>query len=284
MHNQVLQAERLKSALTRSEFSLQGARSYLVVLASGSAALEAGEEVIPLTAPCMIWAPSLSAARLRIAAGARGFLLRVPEAMLGRAIPSGAISSNVRYAISQRIIAPALSKADLGKLQTLFDEIEHELFQNDTGAEAVMDHCLSLLLIRIWRLSNPAPGKAGRLPRKVAHDFFALVELHLHHHWPVSRYAQHLGVSRDRLNAIVRRTINNSPHGYVQQRIISDAKRLLIESDLQVSEIAYRLGFSDAAYFNRFFQRHTDVPPGQFRLRFKEDTPAESTQTYAAWP
>lgn len=52
----------------------------------------------------------------------------------------------------------------------------------------------------------------------------------------------------------------------VHQRLLQEARRLLRFSAVQVSEIGYQLGFSDPAYFSRFFTKRTGLSPSQYRL------------------
>ena len=51
----------------------------------------------------------------------------------------------------------------------------------------------------------------------------------------------------------------------VQERIILEAQRMLLYSNLNVSQIGYRLGFDDASYFVKYFKKHTSVSPSEFR-------------------
>jgi two-component system response regulator YesN len=46
---------------------------------------------------------------------------------------------------------------------------------------------------------------------------------------------------------------------------ISKAKRLLLETDDKISDIALKVGFHDAAYFNKVFKRETGITPNTFR-------------------
>jgi AraC family transcriptional activator of pobA len=283
--NQDILAEKIKAALTTTEFTIRGNRSYLFVLASGSGTYvtDIGEQTVE--APCMIWIPVGQSARFSISAGTRGFVLRVPETYLGRAIPTGSVAGYVRQTVSHQIVMPGLSAIHQQKFNRLFEEVELELYENASGAQTVVQHCISLILVQIWRASNISIAHPDFLPRQVVHDFLGLVELHMCDHWSVAKYAAYLKVTRDFLNNSVRRVIGTSPHRHIQNRLIDETKTLLLNSDLQVAEIGYKLGFGDAAYFNRFFQRHTAVPPGRFRTQHLEhDTRTISESNFAAWP
>ena len=51
----------------------------------------------------------------------------------------------------------------------------------------------------------------------------------------------------------------------IRERILLEAKRLLVHSPQTVAEIAYQLNFEDTSYFGRFFKKHTGTTPEQFR-------------------
>jgi AraC family transcriptional activator of pobA len=255
------------------------------VLVSGKGTYLAGDSEHEVEEPCMIWSPTRHTTRLAVAAGSRGFVLRVPEKIIGGAMPTGTISAHVRKALAGRMILPDLPSSRLAKLENHFEFIEAELQEMGPGAHTVIHHSISLLLIEIWRASSPLHNEVEMLPQQIVDDFLHLVELHLQNHCTVADYAQQIGVSRDKLNTAVRRAIGATPHQHIQSRLMEEAKSLLLHSNLHVAEIAYKLGFSDAAYFNRFFQRHATVAPGRFRqMNLERYRPGRKETSFAAWP
>ena len=53
----------------------------------------------------------------------------------------------------------------------------------------------------------------------------------------------------------------------IQRRVVLEAKRALLYSNMTVTEAAYYLGFSDPAYFSRFFAKATGKSPRAFRRK-----------------
>ena len=60
-------------------------------------------------------------------------------------------------------------------------------------------------------------------------------------------------------------TYGKSPLIFINNRIILEAKRLVLYSDLMIKEIAYMLGYDDPSYFVKHFKRHTGYLPSEFR-------------------
>lgn len=57
-------------------------------------------------------------------------------------------------------------------------------------------------------------------------------------------------------------------HAYVEQVRLAKAKALLSDTDIQLKEIAFRLGFSNAANFSAAFRKSAGESPREFRRRF----------------
>lgn len=280
-----IHVENIQSPLTVTEYTAQRQQSSLFLIITGAGKCTNNVEETAFEAPCLVWLPAQSMSTLSLVAGSRGFALRTSDIVIGQSIPSGTISAHVRKAITSQIIQSQIPATTAAKFKNLFEQIESETLNARPGARAVIHHCISLLLIEIWRTSNPAQGELDELPHQIVDEFLHLVEIHLQSHWTVQQYAERIGVSRDRLNSTVRRSLDTSPHRHIQARMVEEAKSLLLRSNMHVAEIAYKLGFTDAAYFNRFFQRHADVAPGKFRLlnsTTRHRAPRETA--FHAWP
>ncbi len=79
-------------------------------------------------------------------------------------------------------------------------------------------------------------------------------------------YAQYLNVHINYLNRAVKEITGKSTTTHISERIITEAKALLLHTDWSISEIAYSLGFDYPTYFNNFFKKQTGTNPKAFRL------------------
>ena len=80
-------------------------------------------------------------------------------------------------------------------------------------------------------------------------------------------YAELLHVTPNYLNALCQDLLGKTAGDLIRDRVTLEAKRLLVNADLTVSEIAYELNFADNSYFTRFFRKHTGVTPEEFRRK-----------------
>ncbi len=79
-------------------------------------------------------------------------------------------------------------------------------------------------------------------------------------------YAKHLNVHINYLNRAVKEVTGKPTTAHITERIITEAKALLLHTDWSISEIAYALGFDYPTYFNNFFKKVTGTNPKAFRL------------------
>ncbi|MHA6732089.1 AraC family transcriptional regulator [Devosia sp. A369] len=284
---QDVEVEDIAGALTVSEWDFSASKLRLgghgFVLASGRGALLLAGSSHAVEGPCVIWLPSGSVARVRLDAGARGAMMAVSDAALGRVVPASSIAGPLRQAIDRPLlgvrIEPAAARATVRDLE----EMRRETMQDLPGTREAIIIRLCLVLIAFWRLGGDAVVRPQSSPRHLVQSFLQLVELNARAQWRVEDYARTMGVTTDRLTTAIRRATGQSPLQLVHHRLLDDAENLLQRSPLQVREIADALGFRDAGYFNRFFARQRGISPGRYRQQMLRQQ-AGADGSYAAWP
>jgi len=83
------------------------------------------------------------------------------------------------------------------------------------------------------------------------------------------KYAGLMYVSEKHLNRMVKVSLNKTTSDLITERIILEAKRMLVFSKKSISEIIVELGYTDSAYFFRFFKKNTKVTPTIFLRQFR---------------
>lgn len=146
-----------------------------------------------------------------------------------------------------------LTDADMARLnEGVAVVLQKGLFAMDE----TMEH-IGAVLERRRRLSQ----EAQRLVRK------AMLFIHENYTQPITRsdIARYVNISEDYLTFCFRQELGTTPIKYLQRYRIHQAKKLLKETELSVTEIAMRVGFSDSGYFSRIFHRETGRSPEAFR-------------------
>lgn len=157
-------------------------------------------------------------------------------------------------------------------LNEYVSQIEKEFENpNSFGKEELLRSYLKSFLIQSQRIKGVSEQVLTDTPfvfdekRKQLIKFINLIDKNYTKGLPVSEYARLLAFSPRTLSDLTNQLVNKTPSLLIQERIILEAKRLLLHSDLKVSEIGYRLGFDDPSYFAKYFKKHTDASPTEFR-------------------
>lgn len=95
--------------------------------------------------------------------------------------------------------------------------------------------------------------------------FSSLLHREVRNHRPASFYADALGITPTHLNRVLKAKTGFGTQELVAQRLIEETQRELLFTPGSIKEVAFRLGFSDPAYFSRFFSRQTGLTPGAWR-------------------
>lgn len=82
---------------------------------------------------------------------------------------------------------------------------------------------------------------------------------------PVQHFAQQLATHPNHLNAVIKRCKQKTALAFVHEQLSVEAQSLLYQSKFTIKQIAFALGFSDAAHFNHFFKKHTGQTPAAYR-------------------
>src|SRR5690554_6479624 len=101
-------------------------------------------------------------------------------------------------------------------------------------------------------------------------QFNRLVEKKFAEHHLVQDYAEIMGLSPPVLNKFVKRITGKTAGEVIIDRLILQAKRLLIYTDLSNKEIAFELKYKDPSYFTRAFKKKTNRSPSEFRKEIYE--------------
>ena len=150
----------------------------------------------------------------------------------------------------------------------LFELMVQSIDTKEHNNSSYLNGLLKALLARIVMKSTYAEQ-----PQFFQHHLFSqlneLVSNELELYNSVSYYAKKLNCTPQNLNAMCRKELNISASEFLSKRIISEVKRLLIYSNLSVSEIGNQLHFKDSSHFSKFFKKHTSLTPKDYRLSVK---------------
>lgn len=96
-------------------------------------------------------------------------------------------------------------------------------------------------------------------------EFITLLMHHFKEEHHVPFYAKAMNITPQYLTAIVKEQTGRTVNTFICELIYSEARNMLISTDLSIQQITERLNFADQASFSKFFKRHAGISPLAFR-------------------
>lgn len=277
----------VREALTATLKTPFNRRDYFKICLSytatkGSGTLLYHEQEIPLNQYCLIFTnPSVpTSIEINIPYDRFYCLFNAP-------FIEGCIPPDIRHAcpLFNPSLMPVilLTKKEIQRLSIYFTQMQ-ALQESDYPFKWDMIRNLLQLLIhegiRLQQKSETPVALASAIRDRLANEFFVL----LNQQFPVDSpeaplklltpayFADQLHVHVNHLNSVVKKYTNKTTREIIHDRVISEAKTLLRNTDWNISEIAYALGFEYPSHFNKYFKQSTHQSPLEFCLNRK--TPA----------
>lgn len=133
---------------------------------------------------------------------------------------------------------------------------------------------LKLFLIECNKFAHHAKTdntQAIQSSKLISIKFKDLLEKHFSEWHKVNEYASELNISPDYLNATLKSGIGKTAKELIQQRIILEAKRLGLHTELSGKEIAFQLGFEDPSHFSKFYKNSERQSFAEFKLNLEKE-------------
>jgi AraC family transcriptional regulator, transcriptional activator of pobA len=166
----------------------------------------------------------------------------------------------------------ALKDNDFIEVEALVKNMEEVFKRDEPYKEKMLGAFISILLFKCKPLFKKDSG--GKLPDALSgqlmQKFNKLVEEKFVELHKVSDYADLLNVSPNYLSETIKKVSGKTAGEQIQDRLILEAKRLLLHSSISAKEVSYQLNFNDPSYFSRFFKTNTGMSPEEFRKQIRE--------------
>lgn len=163
-----------------------------------------------------------------------------------------------------------LKKKEIEAIEILFIEIDKEFYTTLPYRLEKLGSLVNLVYIELSRLyklgeeqvkdSNHTYLKVKKL-QKLIDENFKLKKL-------PSEYADMMNMTTRHLSRICRLTLNKSTSDLIADRIIMEARRILVHNDITIAMLADQLGYEDHSYFTRLFKKKVGITPKEFQNKF----------------
>jgi len=153
-------------------------------------------------------------------------------------------------------------------VKALFEGILSEIIKPAQSGSDMVRLLMLQMFIHINRL-NAKQDITGKLTynQTLLKNYQNLIEQHYTNIKLPKDYAELLYITPNHLNAVCKDLLGLSAGELIRNRTLLEAKRLLTNPQLSISDIAFKLNFSDNSYFTKFFKKTENTTPEEFRKR-----------------
>lgn len=151
----------------------------------------------------------------------------------------------------------------------LVAQMETELkVERDAFQQEILRNLLHNFLLHCERNLNGQPRYAALRNESSfgsVVSFRQLIEEHFRMHKQVSQYAEMLHLTPRRLTIATGKAFGKTPKQLIDDRLVLEAKRLLVHSPDSIKEIGFDLGFEEPTNFIKYFRKQSGITPAEFR-------------------
>lgn len=169
-----------------------------------------------------------------------------------------------------RIVSIQLNEQQRAIFYNTVLEVAREFETGEELLDEMLKNLLKNLLIRSNRLFKlQFSGESDDFNFEMIRKLSSLIEMNFKTHKQVEYYAGLMGFSSSSLTKKLQKAGIDSPSVIIRERVITEAKRMLIYSDKSIKEIAAFLGYDDQYYFSRLFSNSTGNSPSKYRVNYQ---------------
>lgn len=263
-----IHVESLDDRSRPSEWTIQphshAELNHMFLIGSGGGTMRVDGVDLRFTAPSVLVVPATRVHGFSWAHESRGWVATIAQSELD-AIQRGDDEIATLFSQAHSI---ALDAAQMAHAENRMAMIARELTWSSVGRHAALRGAVLDLIALALRGSSIGhhPVVPNGPHAALTARFRERVEARFRLREPVAAPARALGVGEATLRTACARIAGQSPAMLIDQRAVLEARRILLYSSLPVAEVGYVLGFTDPAYFSRFFQRHVGQSPRAYRL------------------
>jgi AraC family transcriptional activator of pobA len=156
------------------------------------------------------------------------------------------------------------------QVHSVTEHLFEDLIRQTTQKNSLKEDMIRVLLLQIFILIeqtsslNQHPDATFK-SHPVLNNFQKLIDKNFIDIRQPGEYAKLLNITPNHLNALCKEHLGRQAGEIIRDRVVLEAKRLLVNLGLSISEIAYKLNFNDNSYFTKFFKKEVGISPEVFR-------------------
>jgi len=203
------------------------------------------------------------------------YIITLTESFLRENVHSN-IFEEFSFLLAETVPPKKLAQSDFRDFEILYEQIFIEFQKKSVYKNKILGNLFVVLLLKIkeqfWLSYNPL--EEGDRNSQIVKSFKQVLEREfkkaiskegISFALQVQDYAKELNLHPNYLNSVIKSKTGITVNEWISKRAISLAKSLLKNTTYSSKEIAFKLGFIEPTHFSRFFKKHTQLSPNEYR-------------------
>ena len=167
---------------------------------------------------------------------------------------------------NRTVFLPILNLMDQKQIANRFDRLAGEYGSDGLGRNMAVEYLVGLLSVHVARMAQKhQKSPKVNASQRLMEGFVNLLEKDFRSARTLAQYAKELGVTPTHLTRVCQQVNGKSASRLIQERVLGEARMMLLNTDHKILEISNHLGFSSPAYFTRLFSAKLGQTPKAFR-------------------
>lgn len=150
-------------------------------------------------------------------------------------------------------------------LEKFAEANEEDTFTKEIIASGIRAFVYKVCRIISLRIERSEYARMNTRKYEYFKRFFALLATEYKQHRNVNWYAEQLNLSTKYFTSLIRQVSGRTTVDWINDRVIYEAKNLLLYSEMSITEIAYHLNFPSTSFFSKYFKNIVGINPSEFR-------------------
>ncbi|MGV3560293.1 helix-turn-helix domain-containing protein [Larkinella arboricola] len=261
----IMRVEDMYQFVTRAVPASRSTITSCLYITDGEASMKIGSEPYTIHADEMLFVPAGQVFSFREDDVNKGYICGFhADFLIGKFFKNNLLNEfDFLRVWGNPLIQPGPQSAAF--IRPLFARLMIDYSQNGLQNLDLLQSYLLTLLCEVNRVYRPASGPGPVAGVTITNRFRELLFSHIRTKQRVTDYASLLNITPNHLNKTVKAITGKSPTQWIDETILLEAKVLLSQTTLSVSEIAVEVGLDDPSYFTRLFKKYENQTPSAFR-------------------
>lgn len=260
---------RLEDIVNKIRFPLQPHRKTVydfIFLTNGSSTRSKGLEQYQIEKESFFFLPAYQISTHEfMSTDAKGFFCHFDAEIFNKYFPHHTFFEDFSFLHFSGNPIVKVNERLLKDVTFIIERLEYEYINNETKHFDLITTYLLALFTELKQVTKPIDVTKKNAALKITESYKNLLSQYIYKKQRVVDYASMLSITPDHLNKCVKATIGKSSQELIAEMLLLEAKVLLKQTDLTISEIGFKLSEMNPSDFSRFFKSKTGLTPRQFK-------------------